>query len=97
MPIDPNPSNLCVSCLRANVDITEGIPKQVNIYLCRFCERYLNPPNQWVACALESRELMALCLKRIKNLSKVVVGIFFHPENDYSVWVLLLSCSQLYS
>jgi len=71
VPIDPNPSNLCVSCLRANVDITEGIPKQVNIYFCRFCERYLNPPNQWVACALESRELMALCLKRIKNLSKV--------------------------
>ena len=33
--------------------------------------RYLNPPNNWVACSLESRELMALCLKRLKNLSKV--------------------------
>ena len=52
---------------------TDDLPPnwQVNIYFCRFCERYLNPPNAWVACALESRELMALCLKRIKNLSKV--------------------------
>ena len=33
--------------------------------------RYLNPPNYWVECALESRELMALCLKKLKNLSKV--------------------------
>ena len=30
-PIDPNPANLCVACLRIQVDITEGIPKQVSI------------------------------------------------------------------
>lgn len=70
-PIDPNPANLCVACLRTQVDITEGIPKQVTIHFCKFCERYLNPPQQWVAAALESRELMALCLKKLKNLSKV--------------------------
>ena len=28
-PIDPNPANLCVACLRIKVDITEGIPKNV--------------------------------------------------------------------
>lgn len=27
-PIVPNSANLCVSCLRNTVDITEGIPKQ---------------------------------------------------------------------
>jgi len=70
-PIDPNPANLCVACLRTQVDITEGIPKQVTIHYCKFCERYLNPPQQWVSAALESRELMALCLKKLKNLSKV--------------------------
>jgi len=69
--ITPNPSNMCVACLRTQVDITKDIPKQVVIYFCRFCERYLNPPQNWVVCALESRELMALCLKRLKNLSKV--------------------------
>ena len=60
----------------------------MNIYFCRFCERYLNPPNQWVACALESRELMALCLKRIKNLSKVIVSLFSHPGSNYSIRVM---------
>ena len=33
--------------------------------------RYLNPPSHWIACALESRELMALCLKKLKHLSDV--------------------------
>ena len=33
--------------------------------------RYLNPPANWVVCSLESRELMALCLKRLKGLPKV--------------------------
>lgn len=70
-PIDPNPANLCVGCLRTQVDITEGIPKQVTIDFCRFCERYLQPPGQWIQAALESRELMALCLKRMKGLKDV--------------------------
>lgn len=69
--IAPNPSNMCVGCLRTKVDITSDIPKQVVIYFCRFCERYLNPPQNWVTCALESRELMALCLKRLKNIQRV--------------------------
>jgi len=71
IPITPNPANMCVGCLRTQVDITADIPKQVVIYFCKFCERYLNPPNQWVACALESRELMGLCLKKLKNIAKV--------------------------
>jgi len=70
-PIDPNPANLCVACLRIKVDITEGIPKQVTIQFCKFCERYLQPPQQWVAASLESRELMALCLKKLKGLAAV--------------------------
>lgn len=70
-PIDPNPANLCVACLRTQVDITEGIPKQVTIQFCRFCERYLQPPQQWITAALESRELMAVCLKKLKGLARV--------------------------
>lgn len=34
--------------------------------------RYLQPPAAWLQCALESRELLSLCLKKIKaSLSKV--------------------------
>ncbi|CAH1239124.1 NMD3 [Branchiostoma lanceolatum] len=72
VPIQPNPANMCVACLRTQVDITEGIPKQGVLHFCRNCERYLQPPTQWVACALESRELLTLCLKKLKApLTKV--------------------------
>ncbi|TMS07286.1 60S ribosomal export protein NMD3 [Larimichthys crocea] len=67
VPIPPNPANMCVACLRTQVDISEGIPKQVTVHFCKQCERYLQPPASWVQCALESRELLALCLKKIKS------------------------------
>ncbi|KNC79022.1 hypothetical protein SARC_08579 [Sphaeroforma arctica JP610] len=69
--IAPNDANMCVPCIRSRVDITEGIPKQMTIYFCRGCDRYLQPPEHWIACDLESRELLALCLKRLKGLNKV--------------------------
>ncbi|XP_015118213.1 60S ribosomal export protein NMD3 [Diachasma alloeum] len=69
--IEPNPSNMCVACLRTEVDITEGIPKQATIHFCRGCERYLQPPNEWIPAALESRELLSLCLKKLKGLQRV--------------------------
>lgn len=62
---------MCLNCIRSRVDITEGIPKQMVVNFCRGCERYLQPPAQWLTCALESKELLALLLKRIKGLSKV--------------------------
>ena len=61
---------MCVSCICNEVDITEGIPKQIILLFCRNCERYLQPPEKWVKAELESRELLAVCLKKIKNLSK---------------------------
>ncbi|XP_063243465.1 60S ribosomal export protein NMD3 [Bacillus rossius redtenbacheri] len=69
--IEPNSANMCVPCLRTQVDITEGIPKQAVLYFCRGCERYLRPPAEWVACPLESRELLALCLQKLKGLNRV--------------------------
>ncbi|CAB0033576.1 unnamed protein product [Trichogramma brassicae] len=70
-PIEPNPTNTCVGCLRSRVDLSEDIPKSATLYFCRNCERYLVPPGEWVKAALESRELLQLCLKRLKNLQKV--------------------------
>ncbi|KAF7991318.1 hypothetical protein HCN44_002880 [Aphidius gifuensis] len=69
--IEPNPSNMCVACLRSEVDITEGIPKQATLHFCRGCERYLQPPNDWIHAALESRELLQVCLKKLKGLQRV--------------------------
>ncbi|QRV90642.1 60S ribosomal export protein NMD3 [Ceratobasidium sp. AG-Ba] len=79
-PIEPNSANLCIACLRNSVDITEGIPKQgkspIHIYFstvnfCRNCERFLSPPATWTIAQPESRELLAICLKKLKGLNKV--------------------------
>eukprot|EP00127_Corallochytrium_limacisporum_P001276 Clim_evm1s49 gene=Clim_evmTU1s49 len=65
-PIPSNPLNTCVDCLRADVDITQNIPKSTNMFHCRNCDRYLSPPSQWTVADLESKELLALCIKRVK-------------------------------
>ncbi|KAF8842462.1 NMD3-domain-containing protein [Paxillus ammoniavirescens] len=70
-PIEPNSANLCVACLRNSVDITEGIPKQSSVSFCRNCERFFSPPSAWTLARPESQELLAICLKRLKGLSKV--------------------------
>ncbi|XP_031837642.1 60S ribosomal export protein NMD3 [Nomia melanderi] len=69
--IQPNPANMCVSCLRTQIDITEAIPKQATIHFCKGCERYLQPPAEWIHAALESKELLTLCLKKLKGLNRV--------------------------
>lgn len=69
--IAPNPANMCLNCIRAQVDISEGIPKQEVVQFCKGCERYLQPPKYWVKCDLESRELLHICLKRLKGLNKI--------------------------
>lgn len=70
-PIEPNATNMCVPCLRSRVDVSEGIPKQGILYFCKGCERYLQPPDTWITAALESRELLSICLKKLKGLNKV--------------------------
>ncbi|KAK4056840.1 ribosome-binding protein [Microbotryomycetes sp. JL221] len=70
-PIEPNGANLCVNCLRNSVDITEGIPKQATVTFCKGCDRFLSPPTQWMIAEPESRQLLAICLKKLKGLNKV--------------------------
>lgn len=69
--ITANAAKMCVSCLRGQVDITESIPKQSSVHYCRGCARYLQPPKHWVAAELESKELLTICLKKLKGLNKV--------------------------
>jgi nonsense-mediated mRNA decay protein 3 len=80
--IEPNPSNMCIQCIQSQIDITSGVMQTGTIQFCKVCERYLNPPKYWVSAALESKELLELCLKRIKGLNKVhlVDAIFLWTE-----------------
>lgn len=61
---------MCVSCIRKQEDITEGIPKRIDIFWCKGCERYQEPPLKYVHAAWESRELLHFCLRRIKGVAK---------------------------
>lgn len=48
----------------------------LDVSIIFFCDcRYLQPPATWVQCALESRELLSLCLKKIKSSMTKVNGI----------------------
>ena len=61
---------LCSDCLKLTVDITEGIERDGVLFMCRDCDRWLSPPSQWVMAAPESRELLALCLRKLRGLNK---------------------------
>ncbi|KAF2295527.1 hypothetical protein GH714_033121 [Hevea brasiliensis] len=70
VPIQPNAANMCVKCLRSEVDITEGLQKHVIIRHCPECDSYLQPPSTWIKAQLESKELLTYCIKRL-NLKEV--------------------------
>lgn len=73
VPIDGTKSAgaLCYDCIKLNVDVSEGIQREGVLHSCRDCERWLSPPSQWVTAAPESRELLALCLRKLRGLNKV--------------------------
>ena len=60
-----------MQCIQSKIDITDELIKQCLLQFCGKCERYLQPPTSWVQASLESRQLLALCLKRIKGLNKL--------------------------
>lgn len=78
IPMQPNAANMCVKCLRSEVDITEGLLKHVTVLFCPDCETYLQPPKTRIKAQLESKELLTFCLKRL-NLDKAKVTLV-HAE-----------------
>ena len=67
----PKLSNICEACMLSKTDITIGITKEAIINFCRFCHRYMRPP--WVACERDSKELLAILLKKIKGLNRAKI------------------------
>lgn len=68
IPIAPNSANTCASCLASSSDITKGISTEAALHQCRSCQRWHKEAGKWIACELESRELMALCLANVSGL-----------------------------
>lgn len=70
---------LCDDCIMAQIDITEDIPKSAaeNILtICKNCFKVNSPPGrQWQIAPPESRERLALCLKKVKGLTSHLVRL----------------------
>lgn len=62
---------LCYDCVKLTHDISAGIQREAVLNFCRDCDRWLMPPTSWVVANPESRELLALCLKKLRGLGKV--------------------------
>merc|ERR1719440_1833698 len=70
-PIAPNAINTCVSCLQTRYDIGAGVAKQVQQHTCRGCNRFERRDGGWTAVEPESKELLALLLKKPRGLAAV--------------------------
>jgi nonsense-mediated mRNA decay protein 3 len=71
-PVDGTISGaFCYDCIKLKTDVTGGIQREAILLMCRDCDRWLSPPTTWVVAAPESRELLALCLKKLRGLNKL--------------------------
>ena len=63
-------SGMCVPCTASQIDLTEGIEKDLEVEMCKTCGLWFRNP-QWVPLEPESAELLSLCVKRIRGLKKL--------------------------
>lgn len=71
VPIPPNAVNMCVNCLQSHHDIGSGVAKQVQQNTCRGCERFERRDGTWAEVEPESKELLALLLRKPRGLGNV--------------------------
>lgn len=88
--IESNSYNCCFTCLTKKIDIAEGIPLKTTMHHCKQCNRYLNVNNKWYKCALDSKELLQMCLSKINALKFVTIletGWIYSDEsnNDFKI------------
>jgi nonsense-mediated mRNA decay protein 3 len=57
--------------VKLTIDVSQGIQREATLHFCRDCDRWLLPPSSWISATPESRELLALCLKKLRGLHKV--------------------------
>lgn len=65
-PMDANPTSMCANCVKNQVDITGHLCRSVVLPHCKECNRYMGD-SRWLHAELESKELLSVCLKKIKG------------------------------
>ena len=73
-PTPYNGTAMCATCVASEVDLFEGVAAEVELLQCRSCLRFLSSwasdRQTWLACELESAELLSLCLRNVSGLGK---------------------------
>ncbi|TRX90088.1 hypothetical protein FHL15_009007 [Xylaria flabelliformis] len=68
----------CYDCFKLTKDISQGIQREATLHFCRDCDRWL---QRWVSALPESRELLALCLKKLSlNRTRIIDASFIWTE-----------------
>ncbi|KAI0165035.1 NMD3 family-domain-containing protein [Xylariaceae sp. FL1272] len=71
----------CYDCFKLTKDISQGIQREATLHFCRDCDRWLMPPTTWITAQPESRELLALCLKKLSlNKTRIIDASFIWTE-----------------
>eukprot|EP00310_Coccolithus_braarudii_P019104 CAMPEP_0183342490 /NCGR_PEP_ID=MMETSP0164_2-20130417/8591_1 /TAXON_ID=221442 /ORGANISM="Coccolithus pelagicus ssp braarudi, Strain PLY182g" /LENGTH=540 /DNA_ID=CAMNT_0025513099 /DNA_START=84 /DNA_END=1702 /DNA_ORIENTATION=- len=71
IPIVPNNLNMCANCLNQRHDIGSAVSKQVQQNTCRGCNRFERRDGSWAEVEPESKELLALLLRKPRGLTAV--------------------------
>merc|ERR1712113_129482 len=80
--IEYSETSICLNCKHKQIDIFDGIKKHCNLTYCNSCERYLKPPNHWIKKGFNSKDLLLLCISKVKGLhkAKLVNACFIRTE-----------------
>ncbi|KAM0671376.1 ribosome stability and mRNA decay protein [Ordospora colligata] len=99
IPIEPRLMNMCDRCLVAEVGISSKVKRSVAVERCRGCERYLQPPNNWVEFSWGSREFLLFLVKKNKTLSKLCIVdsnfVYTEPNSKKIVVGLVIKDSDV--
>eukprot|EP01053_Blabericola_migrator_P001005 Blabericola_migrator_1__1004@NODE_1253_length_4978_cov_98_123396_g847_i0_p2_GENE_NODE_1253_length_4978_cov_98_123396_g847_i0NODE_1253_length_4978_cov_98_123396_g847_i0_p2_ORF_typecomplete_len610_score150_20NMD3/PF04981_13/4_2e69DUF2572/PF10833_8/0_16_NODE_1253_length_4978_cov_98_123396_g847_i08522681 len=63
-----NDMRMCLDCIKAQADITASVSRSGVVHYCKNCERYESDQGKWLVCEPESKEMLALCVRKIKGL-----------------------------
>lgn len=100
----PSQGARCANCLKSEVDITQGVSRHHHVQHCSTCGRWLKPggsTQQWVTAELETRDLLGVCLKHVKGISKerslVDAGFIYTEPHSKELKVKLVLQSEVAS
>lgn len=73
-------TQLCLTCISKQNDISSKIPKLLLLPWCRYCHKYFG--TSWILCQRESKELLSICLKKLRGLQelKILEANFTYSE-----------------